>query len=150
MQTRARRPEGWLRKIMMGEDVAKTVEATPSDPVLAQQIVESKGSANQAREPIRYERPRAVGQPRHHAASQPRLLVDPVLAPIAAREQRLENRRRTKNYEAKRKERRCLQCEGLPHRRPEVGKCRCGKRFEPDGVGVEIAQGSSLASFDSW
>lgn len=28
--------------------------------------------------------------------------------------------------------RHCLKCEGLPHRRPLVGKCRCGERYAPE------------------
>lgn len=33
-----------------------------------------------------------------------------------------------------RKSRFCLQCEGLPHRRPKHGFCACGERFEEEQI----------------
>lgn len=34
--------------------------------------------------------------------------------------------------------RHCAQCADLPHRRPKIGKCKCGKRFEAQAIAIDL------------
>jgi hypothetical protein len=165
---RNQKPQGWLRAIIMNESEKMLATAPPSDPVLSQQIIESKGIAVRSKpEPVKYPRLRLVKQ-----VAQPRTLPDPLLAPgherarrlamlerqelldlqreAAIEEERAEARRRKARLAPKKLKKYCWQCQNMPHRRPEIGKCRCGMLYAPEMVGIEIGSGSGLSAFDSW